>query len=248
MKPTEQQERWVVRLSSVEAENQLATLYGQIDAQVCAPDQRDGGLWLRGTGELPIALLAIPQAAVFQLLPDGQLIPWGRRVPTAQVPGGPWQALTEWISVRPPLANLSGEPLAHVELRVCRSSQSIEHSLLRCPHEQLRQYVLRTPELRSQHWEFVTTSAGDSLCRGWPLPPLAGQFWYQVGRIALPVGWTWQPTVSPEVVFDLLCHANRQAKRDGLFLLHPDGPTEVIEDEDWCRVSYAAVRASGAME
>jgi hypothetical protein len=98
---------WVMRLDrrDVAAAGRLRQV---ADVEVC---EQPDAVWLRGRQsgvELQWQLAAVAGARRFSLLADGQLLPFGARVPQGWLPQGPWTALRRWMGLEPPATQLAG--------------------------------------------------------------------------------------------------------------------------------------------
>jgi hypothetical protein len=206
-------------------------------AEVC---EQAEAVWLRGPqsgDELQPQLAAVAGARRFTVLPGGQLLPSGARVPQGRLPQGPWTALARWMGLNAPPAAMAGRTGASVALAVVRSDRMEESNLLLTQYELWAAYVVEAPQVRLDRWRFAVAADKRVAVHGQPPPPLPGQRWVEREGIAVPAGWTWTPAV--EAV--LLRQVFGLAAGD-VALWHEDGNWERIAANEFVRAMRAAVR------
>ena len=202
--------------------------------------ESDGAVWLRGTTideNLEPLLAALPSGHKFDVLPDGQLRAPGRRVPSGRLPAGEWTRLDVWLRPELPPVLFPGRTDQRVSLRLVRSRQVIEPTLLCTALAAWVAYAGCAPQVRLDRWAFAASATGDALVRGAPLPPLPGESWIEREGIAVPGGWVWTPAVEPAVIRELL-----ELEPDDLILWHPDGHYDRLTSGDFVRATRSAVR------
>jgi hypothetical protein len=231
-------------------------------AEVCELPET---VWLRGpqaNDELQRRLAAVAGARRFSVLPDGQLLPVGARVPQGRLPPGPWTALAQWIGMEPPPAVLAGKGGEKVSLALVRSDCVQETSLLCTRFELWAAYAVEAPQVRLDRWRFAVAADGRAVVHdqrqsrqaanlsrqveklprqveklSYGLPPLPGQHWVEQEGIAVPAGWTWKPAVEAALVRQIFGLA-----AGDVALWHADGAWERIAAQEFVRATRAAVR------
>ena len=200
-------------------------------------------VWLRGPqlGEaLQWQLAAVAGARRFSVLPDGQLLPSGARVPRGWLPRGPWTALSRWMGLECPPALLAGRDEATVARVLVRSERMEEASLLLTQFDLWAAYAVDSPQVRLDRWRFAVAAGGRAAVHGRPLPPLPGQRWVEQEGIAVPAGWTWTPAVEAALLRQIFGLAEGDVA-----LWHADGEWERIAADEFVRATRAAVRETG---
>lgn len=169
------------------------------------------GLWVRVNrsdhsrdADLIRRLRLETAAEVFDATAAGELIPQGCLVPTKTLPDGPWLPLRDLLTVSWPVAGFAGKGLAGCSLRLVRSEQEIEPSVLELDLATWANAVATMPQVRLSRWEFAASVAGRVLVRGLPLPSLSGERFYEREGLVIPAGYRWEPDVTPAVVRRLL--------------------------------------------
>lgn len=200
------------------------------------------GLWLQGDGPdetLELSLRALPGARRYVVLPDGQLLEAGKRVPHGFLPAGTWHSLTQWLEVSLDAAGLAGRLTEGVLLRLVRSTGVRAENVLLTGLSAWSAYGSDAAQVRLERWSFAVSAGGGVVVRGEPLPPLPGQPFVETEGVAVPAGWAWEPAVDASVLRELLA-------LDGsdLALLHPDGTWDHVGGEDFIRASRSAIRLS----
>jgi hypothetical protein len=198
---------WVAFVSPL-ARRQLSVFRTWPDLVGCeTPD----GLWVRVNRPDPsrdsdlIRRLRLETAAeIFEVTQSGELIPLGCRVPTKTLPDGPWVPLRELLSVNWPVAGFAGKRPVGWSLRLVRSDQEIEPTVLELDLATWANAVSTMPQIRLARWEFAASLIGRVLVRGLPLPSLSGERFYERDGLVIPAGYRWEPAVTPAVVRRLL--------------------------------------------
>ena len=228
---------WAVRLPQTQL-GALGNLRQEAIEILSAGDE----LWLRGQqleDSLRLRLRAISQAEGFDVWPDQQLCPWGRRVPVGRLPQGSWQRLSDWLTVAAPLAAWPGQLATRVPLKLVRSSVIEGASLLSTTLDDWAAYALSAAEVRLACWSFAVSATRRVLVRGQPLPSIAGERFSVSDGIALPLGWEWSPRVSSEVVRPLF-----GVGPDDLCVVSEDGQWECVRADDFVSATRVAIRAT----
>jgi len=200
-------------------------------------------VWLRGPYREEIAeqIHAMPTGVRFRVLDDGQLIPWGARVPQGRLPAGNWRPLAGWFELTLPTATVPATLPSRVGLRLVRDLQERTPSLLILSIERWLRYAETAPQVRLDGLQFVANESGRVLVRGTPAPPLAGELLVEESGVAVPAGWWWSPAVDGPVLRALL-----GLEAGELAILRLDGCVDRIAAGDFVRATRSAVRQTAA--
>ncbi len=154
--------------------------------------------------ELSRRLRLLAVAELMHVTPAGTVIPWGKRVPTGQLPAGTWTPLTEFFTPGAPVARYAAQQPEPTKLTFVMCENMVAPSLLRLPLSEWRAYVSTAPNVRLSRWEFAANRHGEVLVRGTPLPSLPGQHYWEAEGLLIPCGWHWSPAVSADIVRSVL--------------------------------------------
>jgi hypothetical protein len=199
-------------------------------------------VWLRGERDddtLNAKLSALPANARYEWLKPDQLRRIDQRVPSGRFPALQWQPLTEWMRVELTVAALPALEPRPVPLQLIRSTDEREPELLLTGLDAFQHFVSQAAHVRLSRLQFATAADGRVLVRGKPLPPIPGHRFILHCGVAVPVGFTWQPAVSPEVI-----ERRFAVSGDALVLWNEDGTITRLHGEQFIPVSRSAVRAT----
>lgn len=198
---------WAARVPGV-ALSELQALRTNHNLLVC---EVPGEFWIRPTASSESAtllaaneLLAGIVAELFRVTSDGAITPSGSLVPTGRIPTGPWVPIAEQFPVTLPTAGFPPLRMPASRLKFVRSETVVESTVLELPFARLREHVRKTSVLRLNRWEFAVSQNGSALVRGTPLPTLPGQRYWETEGLIVPAGWTWSPSLAPEIVRHVL--------------------------------------------
>lgn len=198
---------WVARVP-LEQGNAVAMLRGEPGLVACDDGQH---CWIRPAvtttplkEELSRRLRLVTGAEVLHVGPEGTVIPWGKRVPTAHLPAGPWTPLTELFTPQIPVARMAARSPVPAPLTFVPCEEIVAPSVLRLSLAAWREYVVTAPNVRLSRWEFAANPHGEVLVRGTPLPSLPGQHYWEADGLLVPCGWRWSPALSADIVRTVL--------------------------------------------
>jgi hypothetical protein len=198
--------------------------------------------WLRGESldaDLELRLRQLPDALLFDVLPDNQLRRQGSRVPRGWLPEGPWSEIGKWFTVELPVARLGGQGARRTKLELVRSQVVRPANLLMIHPSDWLAFADAAPGLRLAPLSFALAGDDRVLVRGTPLPPLPGTPFYEQARLALPCGWSWQAGIDAATV-----RAALGLEASDWALFSPAGSWERIAEDDFVRATRSAVRTS----
>ena len=167
----------------------------------------------------------------------------GEETPVLRLPDLPWQALdavTRPIVENPALPAVVSQKSA-IRLRAAETAP-VEPNVLRVALVTLAEWAGRAPEIRLKRLSFACGYDGDAIIRGAPVPSLPGTRFFEQNGVAAPLGQTWDPPVSPNV----LAQAMDLAPGD-LGLLR-EGGWERIEAANFVPLTRASVRLTARGE
>ncbi|HEY2253603.1 MAG TPA: hypothetical protein VGH74_21155, partial [Planctomycetaceae bacterium] len=202
-----------------------------------------GSLWLRGNASderIELLLRKIPDAQRFEVLADGQLRPEGKRLPQGRLPQGAWVSLKSLIPVELPVATLAARLTERVSFRCRRVSSMHDANVLLTNLHDWQAYGRNAPQVRLQALTFALSSDNRVVVRGTPLPPIAGDRFYERGGMALACGWGW-----PRWLDDETARAALNISANDLALVSPAGTWETIPADQFVRATRSAIRLSG---
>ena len=203
-------------------------------------------LWLRGPASnerIDFLLRQLPDAARFEVLADGQLRPEGKRLPHGRLPPGPWIALQTLATVELPVATLAAIVPERIPFRCVRIATIEEANVLLTNLIDWQAYGSSASQVRLQKLTFAVSSDGRVIVRGTPLPPIAGERYYECDGVALACGWGW-----PHWLDNGTARAALGIDADDLALVSPAGTWEAIAGDDFVRATRSAIRMSGNVD
>lgn len=227
---------WAVRLPEEEALS-AGRLRLRAGLEVCAAGD---GLWVRGPvldDELARALRGLPGAERFRVDSQGRLTRIGRRLPSGNLPAGPWTPLATWIApkVQPVLRAAPATAVPHAPVTLVRDENPGEPGALLCDLDDWSAFALACAEVRLRGLKFACSDDG-ALVVGLPVPPVRGQRLVDRGGVLVPCGHAWEPAVDAAELREVLGAAT------GDLVLLTEAGCDVIEAPAFVRASRSAVR------
>ncbi|SFH92904.1 hypothetical protein [Planctomicrobium piriforme] len=204
--------------------------------------EEDTSLWLHGeelSVDLHQALRALPDAELFSVLPDRQLLRLGQLVPQGRVPALHWQPLQEYIRPTLPSPGLAGRLNERIVLSLVRSSCEAEPNLLLLPFSEFALWCETAPEFRLKPLRFAVRDDGLTIVQGHPLPPLPGTRWVAEQGVAVAAGLRWEPSVKAELLVDMW-----ELEPGDVCLWFEEGSVECIPGEQFVACQRSAIRAT----
>jgi hypothetical protein len=199
-------------------------------------------VWLRGltrTESLDRELMLLPGASRFTVLPDGQLLAWGQRVPLGYLPEGTWHPLSNWLVFEIPPAAFAARSFHRVTLRIEPSHEETPATVLVTTLNAWRQYCVTAAEVRLRPLMFAVAEDGRVMVRGAPLPSAPGERYVETRGIAVPCGFSIVPRLDAELIAQLL-----ELSAGDLALFDRGGGYERISAGEFVRASRSAARLS----
>jgi len=203
----------------------------------------DEVLWLRGpqlTRELQMVLFQVPNLRLYERDAEDRLYPPGRRVPCGELPAVTWSPLHEMLTLQVQTAALPGDRPEPLPLRLLRGGEETPAEVLVSSFGPWRSYIVNAPQVRLRPLRWALAQDGSAVLQGSPLPQLPGRrYCLHAERVAVPLGFTWDPPVDAEVLVRLF------RLRDGdLALLAEDGSWHKVLAEDFRAATRASIRLS----
>lgn len=232
---------WALRVATGSRRG-IAALRDRDGIEVC---EQGAHVWLRGAradASLWRALAAVPGGERFVVDAGGACRAPGSRLPTGQLPGGPWIELREASRVEFAMPALPGELPAPLSLAVVRGGALAEPSLLRCRLGALARWVDEAAEVRMNGLRFVASAQGEAFVHGLPMPPLPGAPFVVTDGIAVPAGCRLALELPPT----LLSAKCRLADGD-LLVVAVDGSGMLLPGVRFVALTRSAVRATMAV-
>ncbi|MBI3863394.1 MAG: hypothetical protein HY290_16005 [Planctomycetia bacterium] len=231
---------WAAR---VPADAALATAVLRLEPGIEVLESADG-IWLRGDSDderLHTMLMQLPGACRFDVLPEGELLPAGSRLPKGRLPLGPWMKLKTWARVELPTAAFAAGAPELAPLRLVRVDGESDANLLLTSIADWAAYGGTAPQVRLEKLRFAASPDGKVVVHGNPLPPLPGERHCERAGIATPCGWGWSPAVEPE-----LLHAAWNLGPHDVALVSTDGSWNHIRSDQFARATHCAIRETAA--
>jgi len=166
--------------------------------------------WLRGEDlkdALLIKLQSVADGPVFRLINDYELVPDGSHVPTETLPELQWNPLSTYSQLLLPVAAVPHAKVPRCQLTLVRSGRERPAELLITDFTKFASWALAAATIRLQRCQFAvmddvkSLESATCLVKGTPLPSIQGQRFWLAGRIAIPLGFEWSPSVD-ETTFD----------------------------------------------
>jgi len=232
---------WALTLDG-EATAALGPLRLRAGLETCA---EGGVVWLRGAAlddGLRRELSRLPARRRYDVLPDGLLRPWGRRLPHDRLPAGPWEPLAERLAWALPPTRAPAPAPGPVGLRLERGAPGDgplpEAGLLRLARADLLAWAARAPAVRLEGLT-VALAGAEALVRGRPLPSLPGLRFALDAGVAVPLGFVPRPRLAPPDLALLL-----ELMPGEVGLLRPEGGWERVSAGAFGPARRASLRAA----
>lgn len=229
-------QQWVLRLPAAQFKS-LGAIRLEKGIQASASEHE---IWLRGNRldeNLTRKLRSIPDAELFHLQPDQQLIPAGRQVPLGYLPETDWQPVTDWYTVQLNPPALAGMTEERIPFHLVRSQHNLPANVLLTTLVRLKDLVDDSPQLRLNPLQYAVDSTQRAIIFGSPLPAVEGSYFCEQKGVAVEAGWTWTPDIDVEVLQSLF-HLNR----GDLLILHADQSRELIRADQFTPLTRSSVR------
>jgi len=228
--------RWVAWIAASDAEG-LAPLRLSPGLEV-AP--LDDAVWLRGpvlNEAVTLALQKVPGLRRFTLLPDGQLIAEGTRVPKGQLSVSAWRPLRDWLSVALPAALGASAPENRAALQLVRTTTELPANAILTDIRSWLAWAGEVSEIRLRPLRFAAARDGRIWIEGIPVPAVFGKRFHLRGGVAIPCGFTCAPCLEASVLKRWL------ALGDGdTAFAHADGHWEILKAEQFVPAPRSGVR------
>lgn len=208
-------------------------------------------IWLRGDNydDVDASLRSLLGAQRFFVLPNRDLVPVGRTVPTSRLPEGEWLPIAKFFALALPPTLLAGRPQegSQIPLTIVRPANQQTRRMNRSTPNMLlldfqdwHAYAVIAPAIRLRQTSFAVTDAY-TLVRGIPVPSLPGVRYQLEQNVALPVGWELSVNVDP-------ASARRAIglKENEIGVFHTDGSWNKSLESDFVATTRSAVRLTQA--
>ena len=239
--------KWALRVEHKFA-NEIINLRHLPDVRVCEATDGDY-VWATGSSsdELTfqkhdLLFRSITNAIRYRVAEEDRLIRLGERLPSAELPQGPWQILTSYVTFDLPVTSLVGIVNENVDICFQRGLpvmdlQNTQPTLLRCCLAAFHNWGNTAPQTRLNRLTFACNAKKEIIVRGNPLPPIRGARWIEHQNVAVPVGWSWQPRISVQALNNVF-----KADEHELILVEEDGCWQRIDRRVFVNASRIAIR------
>lgn len=201
-------------------------------------------LWLRGlpaTGELLLAVRALPATAAYTLDEQNRLFPTGHLTPTGRLPALNWQPIRAFLPLEIPTAALPAQAAPTYQVRLVPSARAAAGAALLTTLDAWLTYAESAPEIRLCGLRFAVSAEARVLLLGTPLPPLAGQEQWLTDGLLLPAGFDFEaPFLAPLLARQL------NATGEDLLLFATNGSWERVPQAQLLPATRGAVRRTAA--
>ena len=196
-------------------------------------------------------LRSVSGAKRFHVGASGRLVPIGKRVPVGTLPDATWRPLVDCIELDVPVAGLAGLAPSPMRIEVIRAANRFANSsrqpeMLLCTLKLWSQFAESAPQIRLKSLSFACTESFENgeahvLIRGKPLPPIPGQRLIQIDRVAVPVGYSWRPSVSPKTILSAF-----QVPENSILVLFPGDRWNLVSTDLFVVANRSAVRTTAS--
>jgi hypothetical protein len=225
---------WIARIESGNADS-IHVLRYLPDVSIA---EHAGEIWIRGQGPPPPELSGVRFRSLQQLLNETQLAPLESRIPDSRLPDLSWSPISSLTKPEFPPGGLPTKSSSSCPIRLVRSTEFIESTLLQTDLDSFTVWVSAAPEIRLKPLRFACSDQGQVLVHGSPIPSISGErFAVYADAIACPAGFSWDPPVQPAVLGKLF-----NLNSGDLAIFRPTGEADVIPEANFIPVTRSAVR------
>lgn len=228
----------VIQLAAGSAHRALAQWLGH---DIDVAHDSSGQMWLRVTSDdpaLPARLARLP-GRFFRKSEDGKLIRWGDRVASAVLDDNlHWQRLDDVLQLELPVAALAGrlDPELRSRLRLVRGGKPAAAAAAIVSMDNLSAWVELASQVRLTRLRWIVRG-GEALVMGDPLPPIVAQYFVAIGRVLVPAGWHWQPSLPAGDLSELF-----GVRQDQWLIWEHEQRWSIVSDDALAMLRRAAVR------
>lgn len=239
---------WVVKYDATPPERDLV-LAAEADAEWAVDDEESHWLRFRSLDQEGFTRLS---REAFRLDESERLFASQDKVPFGSLPQLEWRRLRANIESRLPVAGYP-EQIAHEQSRIEKLALclvSAHQSTRRSPLPvtamtvSLRELLAWVEGASAKRLARLRWAMRDStaLVMGETLPPVAGDYFFQVDRLLIPAGMWWSPELPAAAVIRLM---DGQVERpEILHVWHRDQTVQHVDEESFATLSRAALRAA----
>ncbi len=206
-----------VRISN---SSRLASLRSHSDIELATTANET---WLRGvelTPALETKLAAVVDSPIFRIDQSNWLFTVDSSVPSNRLPKLDWHSIHSFFSLSLPTSRYAEYRLPRVPIELRRSGPEVDANVLVTSWESFRSWAESAPHVRLASLLFAVSHSADisnteistatnrdgplTVVIGNSLPPLLGERFYLRGRIAVPLGYSWEPQIDTLTVEQLI--------------------------------------------
>jgi MoxR-vWA-beta-propeller ternary system domain bpX2 len=201
--------------------SRLASLRSHIEIELATTANET---WLRGaelTPTLETKLAAIVDSPIFRIDQSNWLFTVDSKVPSNRLPKLEWQSISSFFSLSLPTSRYAEFRLPRIPLELRRSGPEVDANVLVTSWESFRTWAESAPHVRLASLLFAVSHSADlrnteisssanegdgplTVVLGNSLPPILGERFYLRGRIAVPLGYSWEPQIDTQSVEQLI--------------------------------------------
>ena len=132
------------------------------------------------------------------------LFPIGKQTPETELPELEWESIIDYLKVEPPTSAMkSAEPqLIQLSLSGHDSDETING--LQTDLQHWLEFANTCPKHRLSNLRYACSEQQKVLILGQPLPPLPGSTFWRAGKMLIPSGYRFEPTIGLMEVENML--------------------------------------------
>ena len=231
---------WAVelRLDDANRAHKLRLIPG-IEARV---SEIEGTLWLRGSelqNDAALLLDQLPCLRRFNLLDEGEAVPQGKTVPILKLSGSDWVPLRHVTSLGFPTPIQHKNYPSPVTPRLEPSARELPANMLIVSFSDWHAFAVRAAEIRLRPLRYAVSDDRRAAIFGQPLPPLLGDYYALIDRIAVPCGTRLSPAINHSMLAE-----HYRLKAGDVLVFHRDGSSELLDSSGISQASRNSVRAT----
>jgi len=223
--------------------NSLGSVRGMEDLKV-AEDMDH--IWLRGlydNGVVDKSIRQLPLKHNYYVDEHNLLFSPGSLTPERVLPELVWLPVTEFITIKVPVAALPGQLEKPAVISIVPSAVDKKGVALRTTLEQWKVYAELAPAIRLAPLQFAVSQKNEVLIVGTPLPSIPGKEYWQLNNILLPCGYDLEIPIAASFISEKL-----DPEQDGFLVFDTDGSCEKIDFAFLVAAKRSAVRLTQCNE
>lgn len=197
----------------------------------CMPDLKAAAaadcVWVRGlydNGVTDKNIRQLPLQHSYYVDENNLLFSPGSLTPVAVLPVLNWLPITEFVSIKIPVAALPGQLEDPATISIVPAAVNKNGSALVTTLEQWKAYAESAPAIRLLQLQFAVSQKSEVLIIGTPLPSIPGKEYWKKDNILLPNGYDFEIPMAASFINEKL-----NPEQDGFLVFDIDGTFEKID-------------------